>query len=167
MRFRFWRPAPSALRPAPFSTEHLAFQPQLQAPGLWIGVDLDGTLAHHSRFIGPLHIGPPVPAMVSRVRAWLAAGHTVKIFTARANDPACHAPIRAWLARAGLPADLAITATKDYDMVECWDDRAVQVRFNTGLPAPCSISRIETNLRSPPLRAPSHVHPPPSPSIPT
>lgn len=48
--------------------------------------------------------------MVSRVRAWLEAGHTVKIFTARANNPASHEPIRAWLARAGFPPDLAITS---------------------------------------------------------
>ncbi len=109
----------------------------------WIGVDLDGTLAHHTRLSGPGHIGPPVPAMVLRVRAWLAAGYSVKIFTARANDPACHDLIRAWLEQAGLPPDLGITATKDYDLIEFWDDRAVQVTLNTGRPAPGSISRFE------------------------
>jgi hypothetical protein len=98
--------------------------------------------------------------MLLRVREWLADGHRVKIFTARANDPACHAPIAIWLARWGLPADLEITASKDYDMIECWDDRAIQILFNTGRPVPGSISRLAPC--SVPLLA--HVHPPLSPS---
>lgn len=49
----------------------------------WIGVDLDGTLAVDDGWRGILHIGGPVPAMVERVKRWLAAGLTVKIVTAR------------------------------------------------------------------------------------
>jgi hypothetical protein len=49
----------------------------------WIGVDLDGTLAMYNGWVDETHIGEPVPAMALRVRAWLAKGHTVKIFTAR------------------------------------------------------------------------------------
>jgi len=36
----------------------------------WIGVDLDGTLAVYDGWRGPEHIGPPVPAMVERVKRW-------------------------------------------------------------------------------------------------
>lgn len=48
----------------------------------WIGVDLDATLAEYYGYQGPIHIGPPVPKMLQRVKEWLAAGITVKIMTA-------------------------------------------------------------------------------------
>lgn len=97
----------------------------------WIGVDLDGTLAEYGGWKGPDDIGAPIPKMMARVLAWLAAGKTVKIFTARACLPDQVPPIRAWLERHGLGA-LEITNVKDFTMVELWDDRAIQVEINTG-----------------------------------
>lgn len=102
----------------------------------WIGVDLDGTLAHYDGWLGMGHIGAPVPVMLARVRAWLAEGHTVKIFTARVAvpEPDRSAVIRVvheWLEAQGLPR-LDITNVKDLAMAELWDDRAVQVIMNTG-----------------------------------
>lgn len=105
----------------------------------WIAVDLDGTLAEYSGWQGELHIGAPIPAMVARVRAWLDAGREVRIFTARAAgggrasaDPAVIAgTIQAWC-NEHIGQVLPITATKDYGMIELWDDRAVQVIANTG-----------------------------------
>lgn len=50
-------------------------------------VDLDGTLAYWDGTVGNppgSHIGEPVPAMADKVRAWLAAGDRVVIYTARA-----------------------------------------------------------------------------------
>ena len=47
------------------------------APG-WIGVDLDGTLSTHDGW-GDGSIGEPVPAMVQRVREWLAEGREVRM----------------------------------------------------------------------------------------
>lgn len=102
----------------------------------WIGVDLDGTLAVYSGWKGPTNIGAPVPAMLERVKAWLAAGQEVKIFTARV---ACFEPYRSevikavheWLESHGLPR-LDVTNVKDMLMLELWDDRAVQVEKNTG-----------------------------------
>lgn len=108
----------------------------------WIGVDLDGTLAFHAGWLGPRHIGAPVPAMLARVRRWLEAGYRVKIMTARASNPACIPPVRAWLVRTGLPHDLEITCTKDFFMIELWDDRAIQVCANRGEPVAGSVSRI-------------------------
>ena len=101
--------------------------------GGWIGVDLDGTLAHYDGWKGIEHIGAPIPAMFDRVTAWLAAGRTVKIFTARvcAEAEAVTAHIHAWCERHGLPA-LEVTNVKDFGMIELWDDRAVQVVINTG-----------------------------------
>jgi len=51
----------------------------------WIGVDLDGTLAYYDEWRGLYHIGEPIPAMVDRVKRWLAEGRDVRIFTARVS----------------------------------------------------------------------------------
>ncbi len=40
----------------------------------WIGVDLDGTLAHYTGWKGPEHIGEPIEEMAERVREWLSKG---------------------------------------------------------------------------------------------
>lgn len=104
----------------------------------WIGVDLDGTLARddEDRPYHMLHIGPPVPAMVLRVKAWLQSGVTVKIMTARMSctdeqRPAVRAAIQAWTV-AHLGRSLSVTNVKDYGMLALYDDRAVQVERNTG-----------------------------------
>lgn len=115
----------------------------------WIGVDLDGTLAEYHGWKGPEHIGAPIPAMVERVRSWLAEGRDVRIFTARVDgggvaismgNPegnkvrdvvAVKRHIQAWcLEHVGCV--LPITNVKDYGMIELWDDRVVQVIPNTG-----------------------------------
>lgn len=101
--------------------------------GPWIGVDLDGTLAHYDRWRGAKHIGKPVPAMLARVKNWRAQGYRVKIFTARASVPELIPPIQNWLAQQGLDG-LEITHCKDMKMIELWDDRSVQVVANTGAP---------------------------------
>lgn len=113
----------------------------------WIGVDLDGTLAHYDGWRGPTHIGAPVPAMVERVKRWLADGRDVRIFTARVShdgsqermDQAAEArgAIVRWCV-IHLGRRLPITNVKDYDMVELWDDRAVHVIANTGEPVGAS-----------------------------
>jgi hypothetical protein len=106
----------------------------------WIGVDLDGTLAYYDHWRGVEHIGEPVPRMLARVRQWLAEGREVRIFTARVgvapgrdDKEALRAAvvITDWCA-IHLGKILAITATKDLQMVELWDDRCVQVVPNTG-----------------------------------
>lgn len=97
----------------------------------WIGVDLDGTLAHFDRWRGPRHIGLPIPAMAKRVHDWHARGVEVRIFTARASRPELIPDVQKWLDRHGFPP-FAITNQKDFGMVELWDDRAIQVLYNTG-----------------------------------
>ncbi len=103
----------------------------------WIGVDLDGTLAHYDGWRGETHIGPPIPAMVERVKTWLAEGREVRIFTARISDPrpginrAIVDAICAWC-REHVGAALLVTNVKDFEMIALWDDRAVQVVRNTG-----------------------------------
>jgi hypothetical protein len=104
----------------------------------WIGVDLDGTLAHYDHWRGVEHIGIPILPMLDRILVWLHEGKTVKIFTARVcerEDPqeAAHARfcIQQWLESVGLPK-LEVTNIKDFGMISLWDDRAVAVKFNTG-----------------------------------
>jgi hypothetical protein len=109
----------------------------------WIGVDLDGTLAEYHGWVGATIIGKPIEPMVTRVKKWLAEGKQVRIFTARvfpggrvnnAELEAVVASIEAWC-RTHLGQVLEITYSKDFGMIELWDDRAVQVIPNTGLRA--------------------------------
>ena len=107
----------------------------------WVGVDLDGTLAHYGDgWQGPLHIGEPIPAMQARVKGWIKEGRQVRIVTARVADPDGNAHeataeiidrIEAWCEH-HLGQKLAVTCKKDYGMIELWDDRAIQVIPNTG-----------------------------------
>lgn len=102
----------------------------------WIGVDLDGTLAHqdlNARSFDPDEIGEPIAPMIKRVKQWLANGQTVKIFTARASVPKQIELVKTWLAKNDLP-DLEVTNAKDFRMIELWDDRCVQVARNSGQP---------------------------------
>ena len=111
----------------------------------WIGVDLDGTLAHYDKWVQWDVIGAPIELMYQRVVRWLAEGKDVRIFTARvayANDK-CYVSgkeftredivrvIQNWRELHGLPR-LPVTHEKDFRMIELWDDRAVQVIPNTG-----------------------------------
>lgn len=105
----------------------------------WVGVDLDGTLAQYDGWQGSEHIGPPVPRMVERVRAMIAEGRKVKIFTARVSGPrgdVTHVDrsrelIRRWVLE-HVGQDLEVTCVKDYGMVLLLDDRAQRIVHNTG-----------------------------------
>jgi len=129
----------------------------------WIGVDLDGTLAHYDGWRGPEHIGEPIPEMVARVKTWLAEGRDVRIFTGRIApsvlqrlETGAAAPsdqdisdaqqsataIGEWSLK-HLGRRIPITCVKDFNLLELWDDRAVQVEKNTG-------RRIEDRPAGPP-----------------
>jgi hypothetical protein len=109
----------------------------------WVGVDLDGTLAHYDHAYSPLVIGPPVPAMLARVKAIIASGMQVRIMTARAYydtssplEAAFNRKVRKniedW-AEKHVGVRLPVTCVKDYGMVALYDDRAKQVVENTGI----------------------------------
>jgi hypothetical protein len=100
----------------------------------WIGVDLDGTLAHYDGWKGIEHIGEPIAPMVARVKQWLAEGVDVRIFTARiAGRDALTVEniINRWLLK-HVGQMLPVTNIKTMSMIELWDDRAVCVERNTG-----------------------------------
>lgn len=115
----------------------------------WIGVDLDGTLSRYEHGDGVDSIGAPVPAMVQRIREWLNGGIHVRIVTARVG--ACQAyndegvqDTTEFAAKQRkmieercynhIGISLPVTCSKDFEMIELWDDRAIQVIPNTGLP---------------------------------
>lgn len=114
----------------------------------WVGVDLDGTLAEYNGWIGPHHIGAPIPRMVGRVLKWVGEGREVRIVTARvspvkADSQECREVIQGWLHKHVYPKcpvwfrepiqiEFVVTHEKDHCMVELWDDRCVQVIPNTG-----------------------------------
>ena len=64
----------------------------------WIGVDLDGTLAHYD----PQHnievIGDPIDAIEFRIRQWVESGIEVRVFTARGTDEQLVQGVKKWMA---------------------------------------------------------------------
>ena len=113
----------------------------------WIGVDLDGTLAHECTTPEEVWtIGAPIPAMIAQVKGWLAEGKDVRIFTARvaacgqtssiAWDNGDFADYQRQLIEAWCVEQfgriLPVTATKDFQMLCYYDDRAIQMIPNTG-----------------------------------
>jgi len=75
--------------------------------------------------------------MLELVKEWLADDIKVKIFTARvsgdkADSERARYYIKKWLEGECGITDMEVTCVKDYYLVELYDDRAVQVEFNTG-----------------------------------
>ncbi len=104
----------------------------------WIGVDLDGTLAQYYEWDG--NVGAPVPLMVERIKKWIADGKDVRIMTARVSSK--HADINFVIEQRAIISDwclkhigieLPITCSKDFQMLELWDDRAIQIVPNKGI----------------------------------
>jgi len=111
----------------------------------WVGVDLDGTLAHYGGWTGG--IGEPIQPMVELVKKLLAEGTEVRIFTARVAATGLDVPgvgetlfnqvaeqtrlIQDWCEK-HIGQRLHVTATKDFACIQIYDDRAIQVEFNTG-----------------------------------
>jgi hypothetical protein len=100
-------------------------------------VDFDHTLAEYTTWADQgSAIGPPVPAMVERVKRWLRAGEDVRIFTARATDDNPRltedvSAIQAWCVEV-FGHTLDVTNRKNFGAVAIWDNIAVTVEPNTG-----------------------------------
>lgn len=118
----------------------------------WIAVDFDGTLAVASGTME--HCGEPIPAMVERVKRWLAEGKCVKILTARVSGGPHWADftvrqrrmIEDWCALY-IGQKLEVTCRKDFAMSELWDDRAVCVEYETGLTCKQTIDDLRSKIR--------------------
>jgi hypothetical protein len=117
----------------------------------WIGVDLDGTLAEYHGWQLNGGVGRPIAPMIRRVKEWRKKGIEVRILTARVGvDPAAYSLesesyaddshamqqrgiIEQWCLE-HIGEVLPITAQKDFLMLQLWDDRAIRVRENVGIP---------------------------------
>lgn len=114
-------------------------KPAEQFDPAWIGVDLDGTLSYYVTGQGVDTIGEPIPLMLAQVKRWLEQGKRVKIVTARVASTQGSVirvlqrqMVEEWC-RQHVGRVLPVTAEKDHNMVELWDDRAVRVKQNTGV----------------------------------
>lgn len=106
-----------------------AADPHQYPPGTCIGVDFDGTLARCDGSWRANVFGPPVPAMVERVRGWIRDGVRVVVFTAREQFE--HGSVSAWcLIHVG--RRLQVTSHKSPAFEAFYDDRAHRVERNTG-----------------------------------
>jgi dTMP kinase len=99
----------------------------------YIGVDFDGTLAKALDQYREGEVGSPIWNMIFRVQRWLKEGKKVKIITARGGNPTDEAAIHYFLNQVGLPP-LQVTNVKDKDMIAMWDDKAVTVCRDSGIP---------------------------------
>lgn len=103
----------------------------------WIGFDWDGTLVTYDQWRGIDHSGDPVEEMWLVLKEHLAAGDTVKIFTARMDQPTAEEAeqainhIQAYCEQQ-CGRRLDVTNIKDKYMHKLYDDRARQVVQNTG-----------------------------------
>jgi hypothetical protein len=112
-----------------------------------IAVDIDKTLAEYQdgdvdRY-GVEYIGAPIPEMIAKVKAELAKGTEIYIFTARVNSASdsYEDQLNATLAMSAITdwckqhigVALPIAHRKLYIFDEFWDDRARQVIPNTGV----------------------------------
>ena len=97
----------------------------------WIGFDLDGTLARYGQWEGIEVIGEPIEPIVELAKEYIKSGYAIRIVTARAEDPEAIPFIQDWCSLNGLGRP-PVTQKKDFGMVKCYDDRAVQVVPNTG-----------------------------------
>lgn len=102
------------------------------SPNGWIGVDLDGTLANYDSRHGVAMIGKAIEPTLLRIKQWLDMGIEVRIFTARAAEPELIPAVHRWLIENGLPL-LNVTCRRDRDLMQLWDDRAIQIECNTGV----------------------------------
>jgi hypothetical protein len=115
----------------------------------WIGVDWDGTVVHYEHWLAWDQFGPPLKPMVDRIRQWLKEGKDVRIVTARVRhgdvdgefsclttgNPITNAMIINAIqdyCEKIIGARLPVQCHKDLNMIELWDDRAVQMVPNTG-----------------------------------
>lgn len=96
-------------------------------------VDLDGTLAEQKNEY-QREIGKPIMPMIELIRNELKQGSEVKIFTARASkwtDELEKLDIERFCVQ-NFGIVLPITAIKEHNIDIYYDDRAIQVKKNTG-----------------------------------
>lgn len=102
----------------------------------WIGFDLDGTLATDDGVYDV--VGAPIVGMLSLARSYLAQGIEVRIVTARLAPEWGQVDFQTKLIQdwteSHLGVRLTVQAHKGGSMLRLYDDRAIGVQHNTGVP---------------------------------
>lgn len=106
---------------------------------LFHAVDLDNTLAEGMVPHDPDKIGPPIRAMVTKVKGWIKKGDKVCIITARMCTTV-HSPLRLRRTRRMIQqyclehigVSIPVTAEKHPAITDYWDDRAHRIEKDTG-----------------------------------
>ena len=108
---------------------------------LWIGVDMDGTLATYDAWKGWDHFGEPVKAVVDKIHEWNRQGIQVCIFTARMSKVSLErnnltraqmeSVVQQWCKK-HIGYVLPCKTEKDCYMLAFLDDSAVQISKNKG-----------------------------------
>lgn len=111
--------------------------------GVYIGCDLDGTLATYDEWKSWQHIGEPIKTTVDRVKLWLSMGIEVRIVTARVSEASAQLnnvspseikrAIQDWCEK-NIGYRLTVQCEKDCNMLFLIDDSCVQVVTNSGVP---------------------------------
>ena len=104
----------------------------------WYGFDCDGTIACYSGDEGPTEIGEPLgidkmDSAFNTLLCFLEQGKKCKIVTARAEFPESVKAIKAW-SKKYLGQELEVTNKKDFAMISLFDDRAIGIDSETGMP---------------------------------
>ena len=112
-------------------------------PRIWVAFDFDGTLAEFHGWGGPITQACPIAPAVALAKQHLDYGDHVVIFTARVvpvipfsvenqrQNAEDVLQIQQWCLH-HLGQALFVTAQKDYRISIYYDDRAVQMKLNTG-----------------------------------
>lgn len=104
----------------------------------WVGIDLDGTAAYWGKSWDGWSIHEPIPKMIEKIHWLIEKKIPWKIFTARVGsedngwNEGQRRLIQDWC-QEHIGHVPEITATKDYYMVVLWDDRAWNVKLDTGV----------------------------------
>src|SRR5258708_2659092 len=104
----------------------------------YYAIDLDGTLAEYHHDFKHDELGMPIHKTVSLIKEMLGQGYDVRILTARVgpqsddtNVDDVRTMIENWCLE-HIGTILIVQNHKCYEMIQLYDDRAIQVELNTG-----------------------------------
>jgi hypothetical protein len=116
-------------------SENIGFNNPAKHKDGYIAFDFSGTLAKHKdQTTDKFQPGEPVQNMVDVAKAFLQKGYRVKILTTHAKQPENIKTIQDWCVKNLGQKVEEVTNIKKRGMIQLWDDRAIRVDRDKGLP---------------------------------